>query len=303
MEEARTLGVGRAGLLGGDDSTASTTAAARSRALRIAAGRAASRRSRRSAGTERELPAQLVLLAMGFLHPEQALLEQFGVERDPRGNVKAVSPYTTSVAGRVRRRGRPPRAVADRVGDQRGPSVRAHGRPLPGGLPPASAPRMTGWPATPTPTRAPRARRSTRVPASASPRGRRPRADLLPPQPLHRALPDLQQDLPEHAPPAGRAAPAHKSPCARAPPTERARTRGAPDGCARDPEGRAADDGFQSDLVPGVRASQDAERLAEEIAFASGRLLALAADPPGPVPRARDLGPGTSRARRPGSAS
>jgi glutamate synthase (NADPH) small chain len=50
-------------------------------------------------GTERDLPAQLVLLAMGFLHPEQPLLEQLGVERDGRGNVKALSPYTTSVDG------------------------------------------------------------------------------------------------------------------------------------------------------------------------------------------------------------
>jgi glutamate synthase (NADPH) small chain len=50
-------------------------------------------------GSERELPAQLVLLAMGFLHPEQGLLDQLGVERDPRGNVKAVKPYTTSVEG------------------------------------------------------------------------------------------------------------------------------------------------------------------------------------------------------------
>jgi len=50
-------------------------------------------------GTERELPAQLVLLAMGFLHPEQELLDQLGVEKDPRGNVKAVTPYTTSVTG------------------------------------------------------------------------------------------------------------------------------------------------------------------------------------------------------------
>jgi glutamate synthase (NADPH/NADH) small chain len=50
-------------------------------------------------GTERELPAQLVLLAMGFLHPEQELLDRLGVEKDPRGNVKAVSPYTTSVPG------------------------------------------------------------------------------------------------------------------------------------------------------------------------------------------------------------
>jgi glutamate synthase (NADPH/NADH) small chain len=50
-------------------------------------------------GSERELPAQLVLLAMGFLYPEQSLLDQLGVEKDPRGNVKAVKPYTTSVEG------------------------------------------------------------------------------------------------------------------------------------------------------------------------------------------------------------
>jgi glutamate synthase (NADPH/NADH) small chain len=51
------------------------------------------------AGTERELPAQLVLLAMGFLSPEPELLEGLGVERDQRGNVKAVAPYTSSVDG------------------------------------------------------------------------------------------------------------------------------------------------------------------------------------------------------------
>ncbi len=45
-------------------------------------------------------------------------------------------------------------------------------------------------------------------------------------------------------------------------------------------EGRAEDDGYRSTLVPGVRASADAGRLAEEIAFSSGRLLALAAEPP-----------------------
>ncbi len=50
-------------------------------------------------GTERELPAQLVLLAMGFLHPEQALLDQLGVEKDPRGNIKTAEPYVTSVDG------------------------------------------------------------------------------------------------------------------------------------------------------------------------------------------------------------
>ena len=40
-------------------------------------------------GTERIVPAQVVLLAMGFLGPEQPLLEALGVERDPRSNVKA----------------------------------------------------------------------------------------------------------------------------------------------------------------------------------------------------------------------
>jgi hypothetical protein len=44
---------------------------------------------------------------------------------------------------------------------------------------------------------------------------------------------------------------------------------------------RAADDGYRSDLVPGLRASTDAERLAEEIAFAAGRLERLAVAPPG----------------------
>ena len=41
------------------------------------------------AGTERLVPSQLVLLAMGFLGPEQPLLEALGVERDPRSNIKA----------------------------------------------------------------------------------------------------------------------------------------------------------------------------------------------------------------------
>ncbi|MGH7980889.1 MAG: FAD-dependent oxidoreductase, partial [Limisphaerales bacterium] len=40
-------------------------------------------------GTERVLPAQLVLLAMGFLGPEQPLLDALRVERDARSNIKA----------------------------------------------------------------------------------------------------------------------------------------------------------------------------------------------------------------------
>jgi glutamate synthase (NADPH) small chain len=41
------------------------------------------------AGTEEERPADLVLLAMGFVGPEPRLLEQLGVQRDARGNVAA----------------------------------------------------------------------------------------------------------------------------------------------------------------------------------------------------------------------
>jgi glutamate synthase (NADPH/NADH) small chain len=49
-------------------------------------------------GTEKVLPAQLVLLAMGFLGPEQPLLESLGIERDARSNAKAdFEKYTTSI--------------------------------------------------------------------------------------------------------------------------------------------------------------------------------------------------------------
>ena len=49
-------------------------------------------------GTEKQIPAQLVLLAMGFLGPEQPLLEHLGIERDPRTNVKAdYGKYQTSI--------------------------------------------------------------------------------------------------------------------------------------------------------------------------------------------------------------
>lgn len=52
------------------------------------------------AGTEQVRPAQLVLLAMGFLGPEQPLLEQLGVERDPRSNAKAeFDKYATNIQG------------------------------------------------------------------------------------------------------------------------------------------------------------------------------------------------------------
>jgi hypothetical protein len=43
---------------------------------------------------------------------------------------------------------------------------------------------------------------------------------------------------------------------------------------------QAADDGYRNELVVGLKASADAERLAAELAFASARLAELAADPP-----------------------
>ncbi|MDE2288543.1 MAG: glutamate synthase subunit beta [Burkholderiales bacterium] len=64
------------------------------------------------AGSEFELKADLVLLAMGFVSPVQTLLEAFGVSRDGRGNARAATEgeraYVTDVpkvfaAGDVRR--------------------------------------------------------------------------------------------------------------------------------------------------------------------------------------------------------
>ncbi|MGL5081864.1 MAG: glutamate synthase small subunit [Microcoleaceae cyanobacterium] len=51
-------------------------------------------------GTEQVHPAQLVLLAMGFLGPEQPLLDALGLERDGRSNIKAdYGNYATSLPG------------------------------------------------------------------------------------------------------------------------------------------------------------------------------------------------------------
>lgn len=62
------------------------------------------------AGTEFDIDAELVLLAMGFVHPvHEGLLKSLGVDLDPRGNVKAnLTDYQTSLgkvfaAGDMRR--------------------------------------------------------------------------------------------------------------------------------------------------------------------------------------------------------
>ncbi|MCY0388336.1 glutamate synthase subunit beta [Robbsia sp. Bb-Pol-6] len=53
--------------------------------------------------SEFELKADLVLLAMGFVAPMQAVLDAFGVEKDPRGNARAATDgdqaYATNVPG------------------------------------------------------------------------------------------------------------------------------------------------------------------------------------------------------------
>jgi glutamate synthase (NADPH) small chain len=51
-------------------------------------------------GSEKEIPCELALLAMGFLHPQhEGLLDELGIERDERGNVKANDKaYQTNIA-------------------------------------------------------------------------------------------------------------------------------------------------------------------------------------------------------------
>ncbi|MCB0495102.1 MAG: glutamate synthase subunit beta [Cyclobacteriaceae bacterium] len=52
------------------------------------------------AGTERTIPADLVLLAMGFTGPEKQLLEQLELTSDARGNIAAeYGQFTTNVPG------------------------------------------------------------------------------------------------------------------------------------------------------------------------------------------------------------
>ncbi len=51
-------------------------------------------------GTEQVRPADLVLIAMGFTGPEDALIEQFGLNRDARSNIDAAyGSFTTNVDG------------------------------------------------------------------------------------------------------------------------------------------------------------------------------------------------------------
>ena len=87
------------------------------------------------------LPADLVLLAMGFLGPgKTGMVEQSGVALDPRGNILADTlDYRTSVAkvfaaGDMRRG-----QSLGRLGDPRGPPMRPRHRRVPDGIEPAAA--------------------------------------------------------------------------------------------------------------------------------------------------------------------
>jgi len=53
-------------------------------------------------GTEFELPADLVLLAMGFLHPtHEGMIKELGLTLDPRGNVKADTIHYVSSVSKI----------------------------------------------------------------------------------------------------------------------------------------------------------------------------------------------------------
>jgi glutamate synthase (NADPH/NADH) small chain len=53
------------------------------------------------AGSEQVLPADLVLLAMGFVSPVATVIEAFGVDKDARGNAKASTDFTGGYATNV----------------------------------------------------------------------------------------------------------------------------------------------------------------------------------------------------------
>src|SRR5689334_13765143 len=91
---------------------------------------------------------------------------------------------------------------------------------------------------------------------------------------------DLEADLRSKAPPRTRPARSGGSGRASKPSASRARTGGGRSGGVVTRRlARAADDGYRNPLVPGLRATADAERLAYEIAAAAARL-----EPPGPWP-------------------
>ena len=93
------------------------------------------------AGSEFEIEADLVLLAMGFVHPlHDGMIKALDVALDARGNVTAdTNAYRDLDPEGVRRRRHAPRPVAGGVGDPRRPPGRARGRQIPDGIDDAAA--------------------------------------------------------------------------------------------------------------------------------------------------------------------
>jgi hypothetical protein len=100
-------------------------------------------------------------------------------------------------------------------------------------------------------------------------------------------LPGHAESKPRRGPAATRAPAGPRQGRRRAPRAEAMRVRR---------EGRAEQDGYSSALIPGVRASADAARLAGEIAFSSARLSQLRESPPGLYGEARAVA-GSDRER------
>ena len=95
-------------------------------------------------GTERVLPAQLVLLAMGFLGPQgPGVVEQLEVELDERSQRQARQGLHVRRARGLRRRRRRSRAVADRLGHRRGPVGRRRASTASSPAPPPCRARST----------------------------------------------------------------------------------------------------------------------------------------------------------------
>ena len=70
------------------------------RALKIVETKFVNGKFEKVAGTEREIQADMVLLAMGFTGPEEnTLIKEFGVEIESRGNIKRDENFMTTVDG------------------------------------------------------------------------------------------------------------------------------------------------------------------------------------------------------------
>ncbi len=148
-------------------------------------------------GTNQVIPADLVLLALGFLGPEPVLPKAFDCELDARGNVRAGADRMTSVPGVFAAGDCVARPVAGRVGDQGGPPGRRGRRPVP--VPPVLSPRLS-WRCRRTPVgRSCTARAAGPAAAARGPGARRCRA-AAPPRWAPRAGPACGRPPPGRCP-------------------------------------------------------------------------------------------------------